>query len=114
LGILREEALGDNAKAVGERFVAGLRALQERYPAIGEVRGRGLMIGVEMIANTERAPAPEIARGLTRRMLEERVLVSTTGVHGNVIRITPPLVISSDQADQALEAFERGLQGLKD
>ena len=65
----RRSAGGDNAIAAGGRFVGGRRALQECHPGIGEVRGRGLMIGVELIAKAEGAPAPDLARASTRKML---------------------------------------------
>ncbi len=106
LRVLREERLADNAAAMGERLMAGLRALQERYPAIAEVRGLGLMVGVEF-GGQDRGKA--VAKAVQRACLEERLLLLTCGTYDNVIRWIPPLVVHPSHIDDALAVFERAL-----
>ena len=77
-------------------------ATQLRFPIVGDVRGRGLMIGFELVRDPGRTPAPDPAKALEREVLKRGALISTTGAYGNVLRITPPLVIESGQVDQAL------------
>jgi 4-aminobutyrate aminotransferase-like enzyme len=106
LDVLRDENLPTRAAARGERFLAGLERLAAQHACIGDVRGYGLMLGVELVLDRDtREPAPALAREVQRLLLERGVLVSITGVYGCVLRITPPLVISEDQVDQALEAM---------
>lgn len=102
LDILRDEALKDKARERGQQFLQGLNALQKRFPIIGDVRGRGLMIGLEIVQDSGRKPLPEKAKALELEMLKRGALISTTGAFGNVLRITPPLVISPDQVERAL------------
>jgi 4-aminobutyrate aminotransferase len=90
--------------------MAGLKRLAQKYPVIGDVRGRGLMIAIETVKDSERTPAPDIAKSFEREAIKEGVLISTTGVNGNVLRITPPLVITTGQVDKALRAFESVLR----
>jgi 4-aminobutyrate aminotransferase-like enzyme len=110
LDILREERLADCARERGAQFMAGLKRLAQKYPVIGDVRGRGLMIAIETVKDSERTPAPDIAKSFEREAIKEGVLISTTGVNGNVLRITPPLVITTGQVDKALRAFESVLR----
>lgn len=109
LDILREEALKDKARERGEQFLQGLRELQKRFPLIGDVRGRGLMIGFEIVRDASRTPAPEKAKALELEMLKRGALISTTGAFGNVLRITPPLVITSNQVDRSLQILAEAL-----
>jgi len=114
LRVMREESLAERARVRGEQFLDGLRALASKHRCIGDVRGIGLMLGVELVRDRE-TREPDAA--LTKRMHEELrrrgVLVSTTGVNGNVLRITPPLVISAGQVDAALEVMDEALAHLR-
>ncbi len=95
------ERLQANAATVGSVFVEQLRALKERHEAIGDVRGRGLSLGVDLVTDrTARAPATALAAAVREGMKARGVLVSTSGPFDNVLAITPPLVI--DRADVAL------------
>ena len=113
LDILRDEALKDAARATGAQFLAGLKAIQKRFPVIGDVRGRGLMIGFELVRDANRTPAPDLAKALEREVLKRGALISTTGAHGNVLRITPPLVITVKQVERALTIIEESVAALK-
>ena len=94
LELIVEGALPERAHRLGERFMAALRRL--RSPLVREVRGRGLLIGVELVSEV---PAREVAE----RLLDRGVLTKDT--HGTVLRFAPPLVIAQAQLDEALEAI---------
>jgi 4-aminobutyrate aminotransferase len=105
---LLREGLIANAAAVGARLTDGLRALQERHPVIGDVRGMGLMIGIELVrdrATKERAVEERAA--LVQAMFRRGVLV--LGAGKNAIRLAPPLVLSPQQADAVLHTLDEAL-----
>jgi 4-aminobutyrate aminotransferase-like enzyme len=107
LDILEQENLAENARVRGEQFLEGLKRLAEKYDVIGDVRGIGLMIGVELVRNPEtREPYPQLVKAVHAALRNRKVLVSTTGTYGSTLRITPPLVITSDQVDHALRIFD--------
>ena len=114
LEILREEALPDKAEETGQYLQARLRELQKSYPLIGDVRGKGFMIGVELVKNWEtKEPAKEEADKIRDNMRNEGVLIGVGGPHGNVLRFQPPLVIENLQIEKVLEAFEKSLKALQ-
>ena len=107
LDVLAEERLPERAEAAGERFLEGLRRLSAKHACIGEVRGLGLMLGIEVVGDaSSREPAPALAKRVQALMLERGVLIAITGSYGCVLRITPPLVISNDEIDRALAALD--------
>jgi adenosylmethionine-8-amino-7-oxononanoate aminotransferase len=112
LEILVKERLWENSARVGAYLADRLRALRSRY--IGEVRGRGLLIGLEMVADADRTPMPEgkVVR-LQRSIREAGVLVGrnndTVPGLGNVLTISPPLILSQEEADEIVAAIEKGL-----
>ena len=88
---------------------AGLTAALGGLPGVVEVRGMGLMIGIELVADDALTPAAAQAEAVRASCLEKGVLVGVGGVFGNVVRIQPPLVITREQIDFALDALERTL-----
>jgi 4-aminobutyrate aminotransferase-like enzyme len=107
LDVLEEERLASRSAALGAAFLDGLRRLASKHANIGDVRGLGLMIGVELVADrASREPAPDLAKRVQAAARERGVLVSITGVHGCVLRITPPLVITEAQVQSALDVFD--------
>jgi 4-aminobutyrate aminotransferase len=101
LAVIAEEKLAENAAARGEDLMARLRLLQERARLVGDVRGAGLMIGLELVRDRRsKEPAAEEARALRAALRERGVLVGVGGVYGNVLRIQPPLSITADECDQ--------------
>ena len=101
-----EEELTENAAGVGAHLLTGLRRLMEGNPNIGDVRGKGLMIGVEIVKSKEtKEPDSERTKRIATSLRDHGVLVNTTGANANVIRITPPLVLSTSQADDILMAM---------
>ena len=107
LDIIREEGLRENARTTGEYLMAGLRELKD--PLIGDVRGRGLFIGIELVRDRgTKEPAAAEAPALVNRMKDRGVLLSTDGPYHNVIKIKPPIVFSPADADLLLRAWSEG------
>ena len=110
LDVIQREDLVNRSATMGTTFIEGLRRLAAKHPCIGDVRGLGLMIGVEIVNDrASREPAPQLTKRVQQAMRERGVLVSITGVHGCVLRITPPLVISESQVGMALETLDSAL-----
>ncbi|HTM27675.1 MAG TPA: acetyl ornithine aminotransferase family protein [Vicinamibacterales bacterium] len=98
----------NNAARVGEHMMNGLRALQDKHPLIGDVRGRGLMIGVELVRDRKtKARAVEERGALVQAMFRRGALI--LGAGRNAVRFAPPLVLSIDQADTVLGIFDEAL-----
>ena len=115
LEVIEEEGLQENSRVVGGHFKSGLEELQQRHPLIGDVRGMGLMLGVELVRDRE---SKEPATSETAVVLEEArsmgVLVGKGGLFGNVLRIKPPMCITRDDVDFALAVLDRALAAAAD
>ena len=108
LDVIEAEGLQDNALRVGNRLKQGLTQLTPKYPLIGEVRGEGLFVGVELVLNqTTLAPAPAHAAYIANRMKEHGILISTDGPLHNVLKIKPPLVFDADNADFLVRTLDK-------
>jgi 4-aminobutyrate aminotransferase-like enzyme len=106
LDVLEQENLQENARIVGNRLLDGLRGLQAQFPLIGDVRGLGLYIGVELVRDRQTLkPAAEEATYIANRMREKGILISTDGPLHNVLKIKPPLVFSEANADFSVETL---------
>jgi 4-aminobutyrate aminotransferase-like enzyme/Ser/Thr protein kinase RdoA (MazF antagonist) len=111
LDVLREERLPENALRVGNHLLKRLRSLQERHPLIGDVRGSGLFLGIDLVIDREsRAPATEEADYVVNRLRERGILAGTDGPHHNVIKLRPPLIFSEADADLFVEVLDLVLQ----
>jgi len=107
LDVLRDEGLQERAREVGAHFREGLAALMDRHAAVGDVRGRGLFLGAEIVAEREGpTPSRRIARYLVERAREKGVLLSTDGPDDNVLKIKPPLVFSPADADRVVAVLD--------
>ncbi len=111
IDVIREEGLLENARARGEQLMAGLRRLQDEFPIIGDVRGLGLMIGVEF-THPDGTPATDVAKAVTQGCFERGLLLLTCGPWGNTVRWIPPLIVTGEQMEEAMEIFADVLQGL--
>jgi alanine-glyoxylate transaminase / (R)-3-amino-2-methylpropionate-pyruvate transaminase len=110
LEVIDEDRLQENARVVGARLKAGLRELMARHPLVGDVRGMGLMLGVELVRNrTTREPAKEETLAVMEHLRELGVLVGKGGIDGNVLRIKPPMCITAADADFAMACLDVAL-----
>jgi len=107
---MREEKLVENAAARGALLMAGLRRLQAEFPSIGEVRGLGLMVGVEF--GKPGAPDTATAKAVDKAAFERGLMLLTCGTFDNVIRWIPPLVVNEQQIDEALHLFASALDAV--
>jgi len=111
--VIEKRNLIANAKRQGEKLLAGLRDLQKRYPLIGDVRGHGLMIGVELVQDPQtKAYAPAEATRMLEEMRKRNVLIGKGGRFGNILRIQPPLIFDDNDTTEFLKAFDESLAAL--
>jgi len=108
LGVIQDENLVQNAAARGEQLLKALKALQAKHPVMGDVRGLGLMVGVEFTRDGR--PDKETAKAVQKGCLEEKLLLLTCGTYENVIRWIPPLVVTPAQVDEAVDTFAKALK----
>lgn len=107
LDVIRDDDLMKNSRTVGAVIREGLEALADRNEVIGDIRGAGLYLGVEIVADRNtKTPDATKAAAIVNGLRERRVLISATGVHSNVLKIRPPLVFTENDADQLLSEFE--------
>jgi 4-aminobutyrate aminotransferase-like enzyme/Ser/Thr protein kinase RdoA (MazF antagonist) len=100
LDVLEGEHLQENALRVGNYLIARLKALQAKHPLIGDVRGSGLFLGVDLVLDcATREPAPQQASYVVNRLRDRGILTGTDGPHHNVIKLRPPLIFSQTDAD---------------
>ncbi|MDJ0840964.1 MAG: aminotransferase class III-fold pyridoxal phosphate-dependent enzyme [Acidobacteriota bacterium] len=108
LDVIAEENLRENAAAVGDVLIGRLKDLAPRFPIIGEVRGVGLFIGVELVLDHETLePAPKQAKYIVERLCEEDILLSIDGPLYNVLKIKPPICFSETNAHNFADTLER-------
>jgi 4-aminobutyrate aminotransferase-like enzyme len=108
LDVMRDEKLQAQALSVGERMSSALRQLKERHPLVGDVRGSGLFLGVELVRDRQSlAPADSEASYVVNRMREEGILLGTDGPYHNVVKIRPPMPFALADADRLVETFDR-------
>ena len=112
LEYLLSNDLQANAKTVGTYLLDGLRHLEERFDMVGDVRGKGLMIGVELVRPGSSAPSPRAAGLVLEEARSRGVLIGKGGLYGNVLRIAPPLSVSHQQAEEALAVLGDALEAV--
>ncbi len=114
LDVIEDEDLQDNALRTGEHLMAAARDLAGDHPLLGEVRGRGLFVGIELVRDHETLePAAEEATAIVERLKARGLLLSTDGPLHNVIKIKPPIVFRRAHADRFVAELERALRSLK-
>ncbi len=106
--VIEEENLAGNAYEVGNYLRDGLEALKEKYPAIGDVRGMGLMQALEFVGENK-TPDPVAVKNLFEEMKKEKVLIGKGGLYGNVVRIAPPLNITKSEVSDFLKCLDNSL-----
>jgi 4-aminobutyrate aminotransferase/(S)-3-amino-2-methylpropionate transaminase len=111
LDIIESEGLVERAAVLGDVIRARMLAWSDRFAAIGDVRGLGSMLAIELVEDrATKAPAPALAAAVTRAALEEGLLLLRAGVHSNCIRVLLPLTIQGAELEEALDAWERALE----
>jgi 4-aminobutyrate aminotransferase/(S)-3-amino-2-methylpropionate transaminase len=111
LDVVEEEGLCDRASTLGETIRARMVAWQARFDAIGDVRGVGAMLAIELVADRDtKEPAPELAAQVVANAAERGLLLLKAGIYSNVIRVLLPLVISDAELDEALDVWEESLE----
>ncbi|UVS81538.1 aspartate aminotransferase family protein [Actinokineospora sp. UTMC 2448] len=110
LDYIAEHDLQANAREQGARLLAGLRSVAS--PWIGDVRGKGLMVGVELVRPGGTEPAPDAAVAVLEGCRSRGLLVGKGGLHNNVIRLAPPMTVTADEVDEALDALRGAVEAL--
>jgi 4-aminobutyrate aminotransferase len=108
ISVIEDEKLARRAEKVGKEIKDRLSKFAKKARHVGEVRGKGLMIGIEF-DDANGAPSKEIADAVVEKCLEKKLLVITCGTGGQVIRLMPPLTISDSEAEKACEILEQSM-----
>ncbi len=115
IDVIEERRLVDNAAAMGALLREGLEGLKAKHRVVGDVRGRGLMQGVELVADEragDRTPAVEATTRLFEETKKRGLLVGRGGLYGNVVRVAPPLVVGKTEIEQALRILDEALAAI--
>ena len=109
LEYLLSNDLQTNAYKVGQRLKSGIVDIQSRYPMIGEVRGKGLMIGVEFVKPGGKEPDPATTADVMEAAKANGLLIGKGGLYGNTLRIAPPLSLTEEEADEGIDLLESAI-----
>ncbi len=108
--VIESENLIERAKVLGEILLKRMKAWQDRFDAIGDVRGTGSMLAIELVKSREtKEPAPELATRVIEESLQRGLLLLKAGLYGNCLRVLAPLVITDDELGEALDVWEEAL-----
>ena len=111
LEVVIRDKLTERARMLGEYLRDGLLALKQRHECIGDVRGRGLLVGLDLVQDrATKAPAPELAQRVARTCLELGLMTSVVRGGFGIFRIAPPITIAKDEIDLALDIFDRAIR----
>ena len=114
LEVIEREDLAANAAAMGTRMIGHLREMQARHAWIGDVRGKGLIVGVELVRDRQtKEPADIETAKLCYRAFELGMVLQYLGVRANVLEITPPLTITAPEVDRGMEILEQALSDVE-
>jgi 4-aminobutyrate aminotransferase len=114
LKTIRDENLPDRAAEIGRDLSSGLQQLADGHPLVGDVRGRGLVLGVELVRNREsREPASTEAAKVVYRAYELGAVLYYVGLQSNVLEITPPLIIGDKELKEALEILDNAISDVE-
>jgi 4-aminobutyrate aminotransferase / (S)-3-amino-2-methylpropionate transaminase / 5-aminovalerate transaminase len=110
LDVIEDEGLVERANVIGETIRARMESWQARWPQVGDVRGVGAMLAIELVSDPEtKEPAPELATRVIDAATARGVLLLRAGAYGNCIRVLVPLVIADGELDEALGVWEDAL-----
>jgi 4-aminobutyrate aminotransferase len=113
LDVIDDERLAERAHRLGERMLTGLRERAAAHRSVAEIRGRGLMIAIEMADPDTLAPRPDLAKRLLGEALSRNLILLSCGTHGQAVRIIPPLVTTDDEVDLSLGIIGEALDAVE-
>ena len=108
--VMQDEKLPENAAARGAQLMDALRPLENELVLVGELRGRGLMIGLELVKDADKTPAVDAAKEVKKRCREAGILIGVGGTFANVVRLQPPLILGEDEAVQIIDILSKVLR----
>jgi 4-aminobutyrate aminotransferase/(S)-3-amino-2-methylpropionate transaminase len=111
LDVIDEEGLVERAAAIGEAMLTRMRAWQERFEEVGDVRGLGAMLAIELVHDRDsKDPAPELVSAVCDEAFRNGLLLLNAGIYSNVIRVLAPLTITDAELDEAMGVWEDSLE----
>lgn len=111
LKVIDDEKLQENCQVMGALFMKGLKELQNKYDQVGDVRGNGLMIGIELVTDQEsKTPNPELLTEILEKTKDYGILLGKGGRFGNVFRLQPPMCLNAKDVEFAIDVIDRSLQ----
>ena len=114
LKTIQEENLPDHAAEIGHKLLSELKSMADRHPLIGDIRGRGLAIGIELVQNKKtKTPATLETAKVVYLAYELGAIFYYVGLHSNVLELTPPLILSHQEAEQALNILDKAIQDVE-
>jgi 4-aminobutyrate aminotransferase len=114
LKTIQEENLPDHAAEIGQQFLSGLKSMADRHLLIGDIRGRGLVIGIELVQDqATKAPATLETAKVVYRAYELGLVCYYVGLHSNVLELTPPLILSHQETEQAVAILDQAIQDVE-
>ena len=113
IATLRERNLAERARVIGDVLLSNLRSLQREVAVIGDVRGRGAMVAMELVEPGTKTPNAAATKAIVAACQQEGVVVLTCGTYGNVIRLLPPLIISDDQLADGLGVLNAAVRSVQ-
>ena len=112
LTYMEEHRLPDHVEKLGSYLNGKLLELKDKYKLIGEVRGKGLMRGIELVKEKKEPAVAEILQ-LFENTKKRGLLIGKGGVYGNVVRVTPPMTVQKDQIDQAVKILDQSFEEIR-
>jgi 4-aminobutyrate aminotransferase / (S)-3-amino-2-methylpropionate transaminase / 5-aminovalerate transaminase len=111
LDVIDSEGLVERSTAIGETMRTRMLEWQSRFPEVGDVRGLGAMVAIELVHDREsKNPAPELVAAICEEALRNGLLLLSAGIYSNVVRVLVPLTIADGELDEALDVWERALE----
>jgi 4-aminobutyrate aminotransferase len=112
LDIIEQEGLVESARRQGDRLLEGLRQAVGGHPSVAEIRGRGLMVGIELADGETLAPRPDLAKAVLAGALERKLMLLSCGTYGQTVRVIPPLNTTDAEVDLAVQTIGEVVSGL--
>ncbi len=114
MDVIEDEGLQEHARTTGAYFLEALLELERKFECIGDVRGLGFFLGIELVESDGVTPATTLAAQVINALREQRILVGTDGPFENVIKIKPPLVVKREDIDRFVHELDLILSGIGD